>query len=104
VCPYPYLARLQEEIRDPDLFWNRITMKKALIAGAAFATSMGDSASAAAYTSTMQAINATLYSSHWTGAFVQETTSRTRDTAVRTWRRPFPLPFSSLSLVRVPST
>lgn len=73
---------LQEEIRDTDLFWNRITMKKALIMGAAFATQMGDSASAAAYASTMNAINATLYSSHWTGAYIQETQQRTRDGAV----------------------
>ncbi len=29
---------LWEEIRDPDFFWNRITMKKAMIVGAAFAT------------------------------------------------------------------
>ncbi len=29
---------LWEEIRDADLFWNRITMKKAMIVGAAFAT------------------------------------------------------------------
>lgn len=29
---------LWEEIRDPDFFWNRITMKKAMIVGAEFAT------------------------------------------------------------------
>lgn len=28
---------LWEEIRDPDFFWNRITMKKAMLVGAAFA-------------------------------------------------------------------
>lgn len=73
---------LWEEIRDPDFFWNRVTMKKAMIVGAAFATQMGDSASAASYTATMQAINATLYSSHYNGGFVQECAARTRDTAV----------------------
>lgn len=29
---------LWEEVRDPDFFWNRITMKKAMIVGAEFAT------------------------------------------------------------------
>lgn len=32
---------LWEEIRDADLFWNRATMKKAMILGAAFASKMG---------------------------------------------------------------
>ena len=73
---------LWEEIRDPDLFWNRATMKKAMLVGAQFASAMGDSASASAYTSTMQAINSTLYSSHYNGGFVQECASRTRDSAV----------------------
>eukprot|EP00428_Durinskia_dybowskii_P064609 CAMPEP_0170364694 /NCGR_PEP_ID=MMETSP0117_2-20130122/5512_1 /TAXON_ID=400756 /ORGANISM="Durinskia baltica, Strain CSIRO CS-38" /LENGTH=509 /DNA_ID=CAMNT_0010619215 /DNA_START=1 /DNA_END=1530 /DNA_ORIENTATION=- len=73
---------LWEEIRDPDFFWNRATMKKAMIVGAEFAQAMGDSASASAYTSTMQQINSTLYSSHYNGAFVQECASRTRDSAV----------------------
>jgi len=73
---------LWEEIKDTDMFWNRITMKKALIMGAKFATKMGDSASAAQYTATMNLINATLYSNHFNGGFVQETNSRTRDSAV----------------------
>eukprot|EP01038_Epipyxis_sp_PR26KG_P005833 gene5833-8048_t len=73
---------LWEEIRDPDLFWNRATMKKAMIVGAQFATAMGDSASASKYTSAMSTINSTLYSSHFNGGFVQECTSRTRDSAV----------------------
>jgi len=73
---------LWEEIRDPDFFWNRVTMKKALLLGADFAEAMGDSASASAYKSTMQAINSTLYSAHYNGEYVQECTSRTRDSAV----------------------
>ena len=73
---------LWEEIRDPDFFWNRATMKKAMLAGAQFAKSMGDSASANTYTSAMQQINSTLYSNHYNGAFVQECAARTRDTAV----------------------
>ena len=32
---------LWEEIRDSDLFWNRATMKKAMIVGASFASKMG---------------------------------------------------------------
>jgi glucoamylase len=73
---------LWEEIRDPDFFWNRITMKKAMIVGEAFATQMGDSASASKYRSTMLAINSTIHSSHFNGAFLQECNSRTRDSAV----------------------
>lgn len=73
---------LWEEIRDPDLFWNRATMKKAMIVGAEFAQAMGDSSSASAYTNAMQHINSTLYSAHYNGAFVQECASRTRDSAV----------------------
>lgn len=73
---------LWEEIRSDDLFWNVITMKKALIAGAAFAQSQGDSASAQAYAETMATINATIYANHWNGAFIQETGIRTRDSAV----------------------
>jgi glucoamylase len=73
---------LWEEIRDPDLFWNRATMKKAMIVGSEFAQSMGDSSSASAYTSAMQQINSTLYSAHYNGAFWQECASRTRDSAV----------------------
>lgn len=61
---------LWEEIRDADLFWNRVTMKKALLMGEKFATKMGDSASAAAYRDTMQKVNESLYSSHFNGGFV----------------------------------
>lgn len=73
---------LWEEIRDPDLFWNRITMKKAMIVGAAFADQMGDSAAAASYRTTLNTINSSLRSAHYNGNFVQESASRTRDSAV----------------------
>jgi glucoamylase len=43
---------------------------------------MGDSASASTYTKMAQTINATLYSNHFNGGFVQECGSRTRDSAV----------------------
>jgi len=73
---------LWEEVQSSDFFWNRVTMKKAMLMGSAFATTMGDSASAALYTSTAQAINASLYESHWTGSFIQESDSRQKDGAV----------------------
>lgn len=73
---------LWEEIRDPDFFWNRVTMKKAMIVGAAFASKMGDSASASTYKNTLAALNSTLLSSHFNGDFVQECAARTRDSAV----------------------
>jgi len=73
---------LWEEIRDPDFFWNRATMKKAMLVGASFADQMGDADSAATYTATMTEINSTLYSAHFNGDFVQECSARTRDSAV----------------------
>lgn len=73
---------LWEEIRDTDFFWNRITMKKALIVGAAFAEQMGDSSSASKYTNVMKSINSTLYSSHYNGGYVQECGTRPQDSAV----------------------
>lgn len=70
------------EIRSTDFFWNRITMKKALIAGAAFATAMDDPNSTSLYLATVAVINSTLYATHWTGEFVEETSTRARDSAV----------------------
>lgn len=72
---------LWEEIRDTDFFWNRITMKKAMIVGAAFAQQMGDSKSAETYQDTMQKINSTLYN-HYNGKYVYESLSRPQDSAV----------------------
>lgn len=73
---------LWEEVQSTDFFWNRITMKKAMLMGAEFATKMGDSESAASYTATAAAINSTLYSSHYASGFVQESTGRQKDGAV----------------------
>jgi glucoamylase len=73
---------LWEEYTSNDLFWNKITMKKAMILGAEFATRMGDSDSASRYTATAQAIDATLYDNHWNGKAVIEATGRTYDGAV----------------------
>lgn len=73
---------LWEEIRDTDFFWNRATMKKAMLLGADFANQMGDSASASAYSNMAKTLNSNLYSNHWNGAYVQETNSRPQDSAV----------------------
>ncbi len=73
---------LWEEITDPDFFWNRVTMKKALIRGYQFAMKMNDIESAYNYYKTMKEINETLYGTHWNGNFIQESVSRTRDGAV----------------------
>jgi glucoamylase len=73
---------LWEEIRDADFFWNRITMKKAMLMGAEFAKRMGDTSSASVYTNTAAAINASLYKNHFNGAYVQESNSRPQDSAV----------------------
>ena len=62
---------LWEDLVHTDFFWNRMTMKKALIVGAQFARSMGDTSSATAYENTMYAINATLYANHYNGEYVQ---------------------------------
>jgi len=73
---------LWEEYYSTDLFWNRITMKKAMLMGASFASKMGDSASANSYTNTAKNIDSTLYKNHWTGTAVIEATGRTYDGAV----------------------
>lgn len=63
---------LWEEITDSDFFWNRITMKKALILGYKFAMKMNDIESAYNYYKTMKEINETLYGTHWNEKFIQE--------------------------------
>lgn len=73
---------LWEEFTSDDMFWNRITMKKAMLLGAEFATQMGDKDSASAYTSTANAIDSTLYKNHWDGQAVFEAKGRTYDSAV----------------------
>ena len=73
---------LWEEVQSTDFFWNRVTMKKAMLMGAAFAAKMGDSASAETYNATAVKLDAELYDSHWTGEFVQEESGRQKDGAV----------------------
>lgn len=73
---------LWEEVQSSDFFWNRITMKKAMLLGAKFATSMGDSSSASKYSQTASSIDASLYKNHWTGSAVIEASTKTYDSAV----------------------
>ena len=72
---------LWEEVRSKDFFWNRVTMKKAMIQGAKFAEKMGDTASAGTYRDTAAKIDGEL-DSHWMGTFVGEETNRQKDGAV----------------------
>jgi glucoamylase len=72
---------LWEEVQSSDFFWNRVTMKKAMLMGSAFATKMGDDASASKYAEIAAAIDAKL-DSHWLGTFVAEETNRQKDGAV----------------------
>lgn len=74
---------LWEEVRDADFFWNRITMKRALETGAAFAKQQGDAAAAEAYTNTANQIAAQLRSSHIApGGYLIEAQGRQKDGAV----------------------
>lgn len=73
---------LWEEYTSDDLFWNKYTMRKAMLMGEKFATEMGDSTSANAYKATAEQIESTLYNNHWTGDAVIEHTGRTYDGAV----------------------
>lgn len=72
---------LWEEIRSTDFFWNRFTMKKALMEGARLALKLNNPASAALYNETAQAITATLLN-HYNGNFVYEEQTRQKDAAV----------------------
>ncbi len=72
---------LWEELRSSDLFWNRFTMRRALLVGALLAGALGDQASAAAYNSTAQLITDTL-DAHYNGQFVFEDVNRQKDAYV----------------------
>ena len=56
--------------------------RRALLMGAAFATQMGDSASASTYTSAAQTISNAIDSTFWTGTFYMEANNRQKDAAV----------------------
>jgi glucoamylase len=76
---------LWEEVTSNDFFWNRVTMKKALLEGSAFASAMGDATSAESYATAAADLNATLLTGHWDpsdGGFVFESANRKKDGAV----------------------
>lgn len=72
---------LWEEVQSSDFFWNRITMRKAMLMGADFAKVMGDDAKAATYADTAAAIDAVLYDTHYNGKYIFEETNREKDGA-----------------------
>ncbi|CAE7705468.1 unnamed protein product [Symbiodinium microadriaticum] len=74
---------LWEEVRSPDFFWNRYTMRKALKQGAAFAKSVGgDEARASKYSETAAALSNQLSSHIDPSGYVFESSNRRKDTAV----------------------
>jgi len=73
---------LWEEVRSTDFFWNRFTMRKALLQGAKFAQSVGkDSARASKYSGVASTIGGALSSHVGSDGFVCEETNRCKDTA-----------------------
>lgn len=56
--------------------------RRALLMGAAFATQMGDNASASTYSSAAANISSAIDSTFWTGTFYQEASNRQKDAAV----------------------
>jgi glucoamylase len=72
---------LWEEIRSTDFFWNRFTMRAAMIMGASFAKAQGDSTRASTYKNAGDKITATL-ENHYQDGFVYEEASRKKDAAV----------------------
>jgi glucoamylase len=73
---------LWEETWSTDFFWNRITMKKAMILGSKFASQMGDSSSASKYSSMISTLSSSLYSNHWNGVYIQESANHPQDGGV----------------------
>lgn len=72
---------LWEEVRSDDFFWNKFTMRKALTMGAAFATKMGDAASATKYSSIAGQLVDPI-KNHYSNGFIFETANRQKDGAV----------------------
>merc|ERR1712048_445665 len=73
---------LWEEVRSTDFFWNRYTMRKALIEGSAFAQSAGDSERSSKYASSAETITDLLLNHVRSDGFVFEAENRQLDTAV----------------------
>jgi len=57
---------LWEEIRSDDMFWNKFTMRRALLVGAKFASKMGDTTRAQTYLTAASNL-ADQLNAHWNG-------------------------------------
>eukprot|EP00929_Paragymnodinium_shiwhaense_P040513 TRINITY_DN2114_c0_g1_i2.p1 TRINITY_DN2114_c0_g1~~TRINITY_DN2114_c0_g1_i2.p1 ORF type:complete len:319 (+),score=91.45 TRINITY_DN2114_c0_g1_i2:1-957(+) len=73
---------LWEEVQSSDFFWNRYTMRKALLQGSKFATARGDSARASQYQAKAKEIEGKLSSHVEENGYVFESENRKQDTAV----------------------
>eukprot|EP00929_Paragymnodinium_shiwhaense_P021409 TRINITY_DN1396_c0_g1_i5.p1 TRINITY_DN1396_c0_g1~~TRINITY_DN1396_c0_g1_i5.p1 ORF type:complete len:516 (+),score=151.75 TRINITY_DN1396_c0_g1_i5:73-1548(+) len=73
---------LWEEIQSTDFFWNRFTMRKALLLGADFAKKMKDEGRASTYKAKGQEVEGKLSDHVQSDNFVFESLSRKMDTAV----------------------
>lgn len=73
---------LWEEVKSKDFFWNRFTMRKALIQGAKFAQQMQDADRAAQYENVAKEIEGLLSDHVQSDGFVCEATNRCQDTSV----------------------
>jgi len=74
---------LWEEVQSTDFFWNRFTMRKALMQGAKFAESVGkDSGRSSKYAQVAKTIESALSDHVGSDGFVCESTGRCKDTAV----------------------
>jgi len=74
---------LWEEVKSNDFFWNRFTMRKALLQGAKFAQSVGKDASRASkYSAVADTITKALSDHVGSDGYVCESTGRCKDTAV----------------------
>lgn len=72
---------LWEEVQSNNFFWNRFTMRKAMLLGAAFAKTMGDSDSASKYASVASSMVDDI-KNHYNGQFILEEVNRQKDAAV----------------------
>ncbi|NBP59149.1 hypothetical protein EBU71_21870, partial [bacterium] len=73
---------LWEEIVNPDFFWNRVTMAKALSLGSKLASSLGYNNDAKTWADTANLIKSNIYSTHWNGFYFYESNNRPVDGAV----------------------
>jgi len=72
---------LWEEVQSTDFFWNRYTMRKALLQGSKFAASMSDSSREETYTGIFNEISGKLSMHIQSDGFVFESENRKIDTA-----------------------